>query len=183
MAFWLFLLGIITIIPFVVWAIKITLPQQEANRADNKVPPFSETLKELFSRDPNPNLWAISMSLVISIVCFLYSAVLAFLPIEKTMDFVLAGILIIIIIPSLIAFGYSVSYMTTDMYSGALMRIGNYFETQNISYLAWLPTVVIFMSSAIGTMLASLTFSYLTYYLITRQPIEYIQLAGKRRRR
>jgi hypothetical protein len=178
--FSLFLLGLFTIVPFITWVFRTTLVPEKGFGGSNKPLRISVAFQQLFGAKPNPTSWAVVMSLVISITCFLYSAIIAFLPIEKTMDFVLAVILVILIIPSLITFGYDVSYMNTDMYAGAVMRVGEFFKTWNYQYLAWVPIPIIFGFSVVGTMLASLVFSYVVYYLLTRQP--YIQIAGRRSR-
>lgn len=180
LAFGLFLLGIFTFVPFITWIFRTTVVPNKGFGGSNKPLRIEVSFQQLFGAKPNPTSWTVVMSLVISITCFIYSAIIAFLPIEKMMDFILAGILAILIIPSLIAFGYGVTYMNTDMYAGAVMRVGEFFKTWNVQYLAWIPIPLIFGFSVVGTMLASLTFSYLVYYLITRQP--YIQLAGRRRK-
>lgn len=179
--FGLFLLGLFNLVPFITWVFRTTVIPERKFGGSNKPLRISVSFQQLFGATPNPTSWAVVMSLVTGIVCMIYSALLAFSPIEKTMDYILAVILVVIIIPSLIAFGYDVTYMKTDMYSGALERVGTFFTTGRIEYLQWIPIPLIFGFSVVGTMLTSVTFLYLVYYLTNRQPM-YLQLAGKRRR-
>jgi hypothetical protein len=180
LSFGLFLLGLFNLVPFITWVVQTTAIPDKKYGGSNKPLRISVAFQQLFGATPNPTSWAVVMSLVTGVACFLYSATIAFVPIEKTMDFVLAVILVLLIIPSLITFGYDVSYMNTDMYAGAVMRVGEFVKTGKYYYLGRIAIPIIFGVSVVGTMLTSLVFLYVAYYLIARQP--YIQIAGRRSR-
>lgn len=175
--FGLFLLGLFNLVPFISWLLTVTAIPEQKYGGSNKPLRISVAFQQLFVGRTNPISWAVIMSLITGIACFVYSAILAA---DKAIDFILAIILVIIVITSLIAFVNDVNYMKTDMYAGALQRTGEFFKIGDYRYLAWIPILLIFGFSVIGTMLSSVTFLYLAYYLITRQPI-YFQIAGKRR--
>lgn len=181
LAFGLFLLGVFTLVPFITWVVRTTAIPDKGYGGSHKSVRVSESFKQLFTMTPNPTSWAVVMSLVLGLVCFMYSIVLAVGPLEKTMDFVLAILLVIIIIPSVITFVSDVTYMQTDMYKGSFERIYDLFKTWNPMYFGWITNPLIFGFSAVGTILSTLVFLYVAYYLIARQPLQYVQVAGKRR--
>ena len=181
LSFGLFLLGIFTLAPFITWVVRTTAIPEEGYGGSHKSVRISESFKQLFTMTPNPTSWAVVMSLMLGLVCFIYSVILAVGPIEKTIDFVLAIILVVIIIPSIITFISDVNYMQTDMYKGSLQRLSDFFKTWNYRYLAWIANPLIFGFSVVGTMVSTLTFLYVAYYLVARQPLSYTQIAGKRR--
>jgi hypothetical protein len=176
----LFLLGLFNLVPFITWLFRTTAIPDRKFGGSNKPLRISVSFQQLFGGTPNPTSWAVVMSMITGIVCFIYSGILAAFPVQTSVDFLLAIALVIIVIPTLFAFGYDVSYMQTDMYSGALERVGTFFTTGRAEYLQWIATPFIFGFSSVGTIVTSLIFLYLAYYLISRQP-NYVQLAGKRR--
>jgi hypothetical protein len=179
LAFAIFLVGLFNLVPFITWVVRTTAIPEKYSKGGKSFRILA-SFRQLFGGTPNPTSWAVVMSLVTGITCLLYSIILAFLPIDKAIDFILAVILVIITVPSLVAFGYDVIYMKSDMYAGSIQRVGEFFKTGNYRYLAWITSPLIFGFSVVGTMASSLTFLYVAYYLITRQP-NYVQLAGKRR--
>ena len=158
-------------IPSGVWIYRTTSIPDQGYAGSNKPLRIRNSFEQLFTGPSNALSWVVITSMVFAPVCLIFFILVNLLPVLKSSDTVLAISLVLLTIPLFVAFGYGVQYMQTPMFQGALSRYGSYFETGNSAYLWFMWNPIIFISSAVSTLLTVLGFFYAAYDLYTRPEV------------